>query len=351
LSGGENPLAARFGGLLSLLLAEPGALLETALPDVDPSGLSNASGNAGGAGELAFPALAIHLAPEELRALLRAASKREAQGRAEETAAAASSENPFFSGMIPAFALAAALPEEDAAAVASGTDNKSGTLWPAAGKAASATGEELSSAKFAVSFALEAAQEEAVETAAPKDSTGPDVAPNASPGAPGRLGGAAPASADGVRTPVYDPQWKDALGEKIVWMARNDQQQASLRLHPAHLGPLQIQLHLEADKASASFLATTPEVRQAIEEALPRLREMLASAGITLGETQVGEQSRQENGFGEAFLQGESRHNDLSGGNTQAGDSRNDADDAILEDISAVAGHLRRGSGLVDLFA
>jgi flagellar hook-length control protein FliK len=41
-------------------------------------------------------------------------------------------------------------------------------------------------------------------------------------------------------------------------MARNDGQQAELRLNPAHLGPLRISLHLEADKASANFLATTP---------------------------------------------------------------------------------------------
>jgi flagellar hook-length control protein FliK len=157
------------------------------------------------------------------------------------------------------------------------------------------------------------------------------AAPNASPPQP-------TAAASGLQTPVYDPEWAQEFGEKIVWMARNDQQQARLSLNPAHLGPLQITLNLDADKASATFMASAPEARQALEEALPRLREMLAGAGISLGDAQVDTQSRQEN----APLSHE-RSESHPG---------NSADAAILDDnpLAERAVPVQHGEGLVDLF-
>lgn len=141
-----------------------------------------------------------------------------------------------------------------------------------------------------------------------------------------------------LRTPLHDTsRWSQEFGEKIVWMARNDQQQAQLNLNPAHLGPLRITLNMDADQASAVFTATTPEVRQAIEDAMPRLREMLANAGISLGHTQVGTQSQQE----QAKAQ-EGR-----------GSARASKDGAILEADTASSAPVvqRRGIGMVDLFA
>ncbi len=140
-----------------------------------------------------------------------------------------------------------------------------------------------------------------------------------------------------LKTPVQDPNWSQEFGEKIVWMARNDQQQAQLSLNPAHLGPLRITLNMEADTASAMFTAATPEVRQAIEDAMPRLREMLANAGISLGHTQVGTQSQQQ----ETMARQEQRP------------TRAPGDGAILEaaESPGTPVPMRRGSGLVDLFA
>lgn len=140
-----------------------------------------------------------------------------------------------------------------------------------------------------------------------------------------------------LHAPVRSEAWSQEFGEKIVWMARNDQQQAQLSLNPAHLGPLQISLNLEGEQATASFIATTPEVRQALEDALPRLREMLAGAGISLGQTQVGTQSQQE--------QAQSRQ--------AMPRARSGGDGAILDADSSPLPvvPLQRGAGLVDLFA
>jgi len=97
-----------------------------------------------------------------------------------------------------------------------------------------------------------------------------------------------------LSTPVASPAWGERLGEQILWMSKNGQQQVDLKLHPANLGPLSISLNLEGDKATLHFTVATQEVRQAIEEAMPRLREMMAAAGVSLGQTDVDEQTRRE---------------------------------------------------------
>lgn len=81
--------------------------------------------------------------------------------------------------------------------------------------------------------------------------------------------------------------WSQALGDKIVWMAAGAQQTATLTLNPPNLGPLQIVLNLTNDQASANFFTAQPEVRQALEAAFPRLREMMSEAGIQLGQASV----------------------------------------------------------------
>ncbi len=100
---------------------------------------------------------------------------------------------------------------------------------------------------------------------------------------------AAPLATSERLTPqVGTAAWNQALGDRIVWMAAGAQQSASLSLNPPDLGPLQVVLKVTNDQASASFFAAQPEVRQALEAALPRLREMMQDAGIQLGQASVG---------------------------------------------------------------
>jgi flagellar hook-length control protein FliK len=83
------------------------------------------------------------------------------------------------------------------------------------------------------------------------------------------------------------PAWGQALGEKIVWMANASQQTATLTLNPPNMGPLQIVLNVSNEQATASFFSAQPEVRQALEAAFPRLRDMMNEAGIQLEQATV----------------------------------------------------------------
>jgi flagellar hook-length control protein FliK len=94
---------------------------------------------------------------------------------------------------------------------------------------------------------------------------------------------AAPRLAPAVGTAA----WGQALGDKIVWMAAAAQQTATLTLNPPNMGPLQIVVNVSNEQATASFFSAQPEVRQALEAAFPRLKEMMSEAGIQLGQATV----------------------------------------------------------------
>ncbi len=90
---------------------------------------------------------------------------------------------------------------------------------------------------------------------------------------------------------VGTPGWDNALGQKIAWIATQTQKTAELHLNPPNLGPLEVRLTITNDQTTAQFVSHHPAVRDAIEAALPRLREMLANNGLTLGDVSVSSQS------------------------------------------------------------
>lgn len=91
---------------------------------------------------------------------------------------------------------------------------------------------------------------------------------------------------------LRDSVWPDEFSQKITWLATQRLQTAELKLHPAHLGPIEVLLKITNEQGiqqlTAQFTAQNPLVRETIEANLPRLRETMAESGITLTDTSVG---------------------------------------------------------------
>jgi flagellar hook-length control protein FliK len=90
-----------------------------------------------------------------------------------------------------------------------------------------------------------------------------------------------------VHPPVGSRAWADEIGSRVLLMTEHGRQTASLRLSPEHLGPLEIQVAIQDDRASVWFGAAHADTRAAIETALPRLRELFASQGLSLADAGV----------------------------------------------------------------
>lgn len=90
-----------------------------------------------------------------------------------------------------------------------------------------------------------------------------------------------------LHSPVGSSAWADELGARLTMMAEQGKHTASLRLSPEHLGPLEIRIAIRDDQASVWFGAAHADTRAAIEHALPRLRELFESQGLSLTDAGV----------------------------------------------------------------
>ena len=88
--------------------------------------------------------------------------------------------------------------------------------------------------------------------------------------------------------------WSNSFSQRIVLAVGRNDQIAEIRVNPPHLGPVEVSLSLSGDDnriATVHFSAHHAGVREAIESAIPRLREMFNEAGISLGNATVGSES------------------------------------------------------------
>ncbi|GAB3265025.1 flagellar hook-length control protein FliK [Chitinimonas naiadis] len=99
-----------------------------------------------------------------------------------------------------------------------------------------------------------------------------------------------------IQHPVGGEGWDKALGNKVIMMVSNQQQEVELHLNPPHLGPMEVKLSLNQDQATLTFVAAQQPVRDALQASLPKLSEMLAESGIQLAQANVQSQSSQDGG-------------------------------------------------------
>jgi flagellar hook-length control protein FliK len=102
---------------------------------------------------------------------------------------------------------------------------------------------------------------------------------------------------------------------------------------------MQVVLSVTNSHATVTFTAAQPEVRQALEAAMPKLREMMGDAGIQLGQSAVNSGfAQQQNTSGDQSAQNSSRFSNTI--------DTNQAPIAIARVTTTSA-----GVGLVDTFA
>jgi flagellar hook-length control protein FliK len=145
--------------------------------------------------------------------------------------------------------------------------------------------------------------------------------------------------ATSVAIPLRQAGWDQALGEQVQWMVGNKLQGAEMRLNPAHLGPMEVRIQIQNDQANINFSAQHGVVREALEAAIPRLREMLGESGLQLNNVTVSDQSLAEQRHHET---GQTAFADWS----SAGTRGMEEDEPVLS-----VSPLREGAGTIDYFA
>lgn len=142
-----------------------------------------------------------------------------------------------------------------------------------------------------------------------------------------------------MEQPLGRGGWDAELGSRVLWMTRQEVHSAQLRLNPPNLGPLEVRVSVQQDSANIAFASQHAQVREAIEVAIPRLRDMLADNGYSLVDVNVSDRSMAQQGRdGDALM----------GGDPDRAETAAQEDPVGAEGDGAVA---QTGVGLVDYFA
>lgn len=85
-----------------------------------------------------------------------------------------------------------------------------------------------------------------------------------------------------ISAPLGDAAWGQAMGDRIMWMMGKGVQGASIRINPPELGPIHVQISVKNDQTNVHMLVQHGVVKEALEAAMPRLREMLGESNLQL---------------------------------------------------------------------
>lgn len=160
-------------------------------------------------------------------------------------------------------------------------------------------------------------------------------------------GAIAAANAHALAPHVGTADWTDALSQKVVFLSNAHQQSAELTLNPPDLGPLQVVLRVADNHAHALFVSQHAQVRDAVEAALPKLREAMEAGGLGLGSATVS-----DGGLASQQQQQNPQQTNAYGQSSRRGNGGPSAVDAPVDAAQSapVAARASR-AGLVDTFA
>ncbi|MFV7770833.1 flagellar hook-length control protein FliK [Shewanella marisflavi] len=104
-------------------------------------------------------------------------------------------------------------------------------------------------------------------------------------------------------------KFSPVMRQQLVAMVSQGVQQAEIRLDPPELGHMMVRVQVQGEHTQVQFHVTQTQTRDLVEQAIPRLREMLAEQGMQLTDSNVS-QGGQEQGDGSE--QGEASGQGLS---------------------------------------
>jgi flagellar hook-length control protein FliK len=95
-------------------------------------------------------------------------------------------------------------------------------------------------------------------------------------------------------SPAYAPlrpgaaDFPEAFCARVQLVIASGRAAASIEVSPPELGPVELRIRVSDGTAHVACSAPHAAAREAIAQALPQLRDMLAAQGLALGHTSVG---------------------------------------------------------------
>ncbi|ABN62403.1 flagellar hook-length control protein FliK [Shewanella baltica] len=97
-------------------------------------------------------------------------------------------------------------------------------------------------------------------------------------------------------------RFSPVMKQQLITMVSQGIQHAEIRLDPPELGHMLVKIQVHGDQTQVQFHVTQTQTRDLVEQAMPRLRELLQEQGMQLADSHVsqgGQGERREGGFGD----------------------------------------------------
>ena len=147
-----------------------------------------------------------------------------------------------------------------------------------------------------------------------------------------------------ISVPMKTPQWGDELSNRVMWMVQHDVQTASIKINPPNLGPLEVQVSMNKDHVDVSFNSHHAAVKEALDASMPKLKEMLGSSGLQLGNANVSHHS----------FSGHSQYNNQGSGQQYPGGGGHNIETTLSDSeeiVSPTVYSWNAGAGAIDFYA
>lgn len=103
---------------------------------------------------------------------------------------------------------------------------------------------------------------------------------------------------------VYRKDFANALKDKVMLMINQKLQQVDIQLDPPELGNVHVRVNLQNEAAAVSFTVQSQQAKEALEQHMAKLKDMLGQSGVDVGDANVAQQGQQANKEGQQAFSG-----------------------------------------------
>lgn len=94
---------------------------------------------------------------------------------------------------------------------------------------------------------------------------------------------------------IFRKDFADAVKEKVMITINQKLQRFDITLDPPEFGNMQVRVNLQGEQASVNFIVQNQQAKEALEQNMHKLRDMLSEQGVDVGGANVEQQSQQQN--------------------------------------------------------
>lgn len=93
---------------------------------------------------------------------------------------------------------------------------------------------------------------------------------------------------------IYRKDFSNAVKEKVMVMINQKIQQVDIQLDPPEMGNIQVRVNLQNEQAVVTFNVQNQQAKEALEQNMGKLKDMLAQTGVDVGDANVNQQSNSQ---------------------------------------------------------